>query len=47
NDPGFWMFKEFLGLSVAETIKVRTTYTSLLSVLGLGACLLLSLVVPA
>ncbi|MDK6630642.1 SLC13 family permease, partial [Actinotignum timonense] len=25
NDPGFWMFKEFLGLSVAETIKVRTT----------------------
>lgn len=35
NDPGFWMFKEFLGLSVMETVKVRTTYTSVLSILGL------------
>ncbi|MDR2348573.1 MAG: gluconate:H+ symporter [Bifidobacteriaceae bacterium] len=46
NDPGFWMFKEFLGLSVTETLKVRTTYTSVLSVLGLGGTLLLSAFVP-
>ncbi|MDO4888991.1 MAG: gluconate:H+ symporter [Actinomycetaceae bacterium] len=43
NDPGFWMFKEFLGLSVKDTLLVRTTYTTVLGVLGLGGCLLLSL----
>lgn len=43
NDPGFWMFKEYFNLSVMETIKVRTTYTSVLGVLGLGGCLALSL----
>lgn len=42
NDPGFWMFKEYFNLSVTEAIKVRTSYTTLLSVLGLGGCLLLS-----
>lgn len=47
NDPGFWMFKEFLGLSVTDTLKVRTTYTSVLAVLGLGGVLLLSLFIPA
>ncbi|MBE6484979.1 MAG: gluconate permease [Actinomycetaceae bacterium] len=41
NDPGFWMFKEFLGLSVSDTLKVRTTYTTVLAILGLGGCLLL------
>lgn len=43
NDPGFWMFKEYFNLTVTEAIKVRTTYTTVLSVLGLGGCLLLSL----
>lgn len=47
NDPGFWMFKEFLGLSVKDTLLVRTTYTTVLAVLGLGGCLLLGLVIPA
>ncbi|KMY22703.1 GntP family gluconate:proton (H+) symporter [Actinobaculum suis] len=47
NDPGFWMFKEFLGLSVADTLRVRTGYTTVLSFLGLAGCLLLGLVVPA
>lgn len=46
NDPGFWMFKEFLGLSLRDVFLVRTTYTSVLSVAGLAGCLLLSLVVP-
>ncbi|MBE6485197.1 MAG: gluconate permease [Actinomycetaceae bacterium] len=42
NDGGFWMFKEYLGLSVTQTLKVRTTYTSVMAVLGLGGCLLLN-----
>ncbi|MEV7866546.1 gluconate:H+ symporter [Streptomyces sp. NPDC088124] len=41
NDPGFWMFKEYFNLSVIEAIKARTTYTTVLSVLGLGGVLLL------
>lgn len=47
NDPGFWMFKEFLGLSVKDTLKVRTTYTTVLAILGLAGCLLLSLFIHA
>jgi Gnt-I system high-affinity gluconate transporter len=45
NDPGFWMFKEFFGLSVMDAIKVRTTYTTALSILGLGGVLILNAVV--
>jgi Gnt-I system high-affinity gluconate transporter len=43
NDPGFWMFKEYFNLKVGEAIKVRTTYTTTLAVLGLIGVLLLSL----
>ncbi|GGS39772.1 gluconate transporter [Streptomyces griseoviridis] len=39
NDPGFWLFKEYFNLSVVQAIKVRTTYTTVLSVLGLGGVL--------
>lgn len=39
NDPGFWLFKEYFNLSVIEAIKVRTTYTTVLAVLGLGGVL--------
>jgi Gnt-I system high-affinity gluconate transporter len=45
NDPGFWLFKEFLGLSVGDAIKTRTTYTTVLAIIGLVGVLLLSLVV--
>jgi Gnt-I system high-affinity gluconate transporter len=45
NDPGFWLFKEYFGLSVGDAIKSRTTYTTVLSIIGLGGVLLLSLVV--
>ncbi|MFT0848646.1 gluconate:H+ symporter [Actinomycetaceae bacterium L2_0104] len=45
NDPGFWMFKEYFNLSVTDAIKSRTTYTTVLSILGLGAVLLMSLVI--
>ena len=39
NDPGFWMFKEYFNLSVVDAIKARTTYTTVLAVLGLGGVL--------
>ncbi|MEU6230027.1 gluconate:H+ symporter [Streptomyces sp. NPDC047042] len=39
NDPGFWLFKEYFNLSVVEAIKVRTSYTTVLAVLGLGGVL--------
>ncbi|SCK09934.1 gluconate:H+ symporter [Streptomyces sp. WMMB 322] len=41
NDPGFWMFKEYFNLSVIDAIKARTTYTTVLAVLGLGGVLAL------
>ncbi|MBP2664798.1 MAG: high-affinity transport of gluconate - gluconate permease [Firmicutes bacterium] len=41
NDPGFWMFKEYFNIPVAQAIKVRTTYTCILSVLGLIGVLIL------
>jgi len=43
NDPGFWMFKEYFNLPLAQAIKVRTTYTCLLGVLGLIGVLILHL----
>lgn len=42
NDPGFWLFKEFFNLSVIEAIKSRTSYSTVLSILGLGGVLALS-----
>jgi Gnt-I system high-affinity gluconate transporter len=44
NDPGFWLFKEYFNLSVVEAIKTRTSYTTVLSIIGLGGVLLLNLV---
>jgi Gnt-I system high-affinity gluconate transporter len=45
NDPGFWLFTEFLNLSVIEAIKPRTSYTTVLSLLGLGGVLALNALV--
>jgi Gnt-I system high-affinity gluconate transporter len=42
NDPGFWLFKQYLNLSVLDAIKIRTTYTSALALLGLGGVLLMN-----
>lgn len=42
NDPGFWMFKEYFNIPVGQAIKVRTTYTCILSVIGLIGVLILS-----
>jgi GntP family gluconate:H+ symporter len=45
NDAGFWLVKEFFGLSVGQTIKSWSIMETLLSVLGLVFVLLLGLVV--
>lgn len=45
NDPGFWMYKEYFGLSVADAIKTRTSYTTLLSIIGLIGVLILNIFV--
>ena len=42
NDPGFWMFKEYFGLSVKETLGSWTVVSTIISVVGLIGCLLLS-----
>ncbi|MGG0511209.1 gluconate:H+ symporter [Priestia megaterium] len=43
NDSGFWMVKEYLGLSVKETFKTWTVMETLLSLIAFGLALLLDL----
>ncbi len=43
NDTGFWMFKEYLGLTVKDTFKTWTVMETIVGVTGLGAVLLLSI----
>ncbi|MGC4378900.1 GntP family permease [Fictibacillus sp. Mic-4] len=45
NDAGFWMFKEYFGLSMKETFATWTLLETIISVAGLAFILLLSLVV--
>jgi len=45
NDAGFWMIKEYFGLSLKETLLSWTTLTSVISLSGLGAVYVLSLFV--
>jgi GntP family gluconate:H+ symporter len=45
NDAGFWLVKEYFGLSVGQTIKSWSLMETVLSVTGLIFVLLLSLVV--
>lgn len=42
NDPGFWMFKEYFNLSLADALKSRTAYTIILSFCGLFGVLALN-----
>mgnify|MGYP002852495617 CR=1 FL=1 len=42
NDPGFWLFKEYFNLSLTDALKIRTTYTCILSVLGLAGVILIN-----
>ena len=43
NDAGFWLVKEYFGLSVGQTIKTWSLMETIISVMGLGLTLLLSL----
>ncbi|ADP32620.1 gntP permease family protein [Bacillus atrophaeus subsp. globigii] len=43
NDAGFWMVKEFFGLTLKETFQSWTLLTTILSVTGLGCVLLLAM----
>ncbi|VVN35486.1 High-affinity gluconate transporter [Pseudomonas fluorescens] len=45
NDAGFWLVKQYFNMTVAETFKTWTAMETLLSVVGLGFILLLSLFV--
>jgi GntP family gluconate:H+ symporter len=45
NDAGFWLVKEYFGLTVGETIKSWSVMETIISVVGLIGVLLLNLVV--
>ncbi|MEP7106790.1 MAG: gluconate:H+ symporter [Ferruginibacter sp.] len=45
NDSGFWMFKEYFGLSLKDTFRTWTAMESIMSVVGLAAILLLNMVI--
>ena len=45
NDPGFWLFKEYFGLTLKETLLSWTVMESLVGIVGLVCVLGLSLVV--
>lgn len=45
NDAGFWLVKQYFNVSVMETFKTWTAMETILSVVGLGFILLLSLFV--
>jgi GntP family gluconate:H+ symporter len=45
NDAGFWLVKEYFGLTVGETIKSWSLMETIISVMGFALTLLLSLFV--
>lgn len=45
NDAGFWLIKEYFGMTIGQTFKTWSLITTLISVFGLVFALLLSLVV--
>jgi GntP family gluconate:H+ symporter len=45
NDAGFWLVKEYFGLTVGETIRSWSVMETIISVVGLAGVLLLSMVV--
>ena len=45
NDTGFWLFKEYFGLTVGQTLRSWTVMETIVSVVGLVGCLGLSLVI--
>lgn len=45
NDGGFWLFKEYFNLSVKDTFKTWSVMETIVSVVGLIGCLILSIFV--
>lgn len=45
NDTGFWMFKEYMGLTVGQTFRTWTIMEGIVGVVGLLGVMLLSLVI--
>lgn len=45
NDAGFWLVKEYFGMSVGQTVKTWSVMETIISVLGIVFVLLLSLVI--
>ena len=45
NDTGFWMFKEYFGISVVDTFKTWTAMETIIGVMGLVGVLILNLFV--
>lgn len=45
NDPGFWMFKEYFGLSIGETLASWSVMETIISVMGLIGVLIINIVV--
>ena len=45
NDTGFWMFKEYFGISLKDTFRSWTMMESIIGIIGLGGVLLLNVFV--
>ena len=45
NDAGFWLVKEYFGMTVGQTLKTWSVMETIISVMGLGLTLLLSILV--
>lgn len=45
NDPGFWLFKEFFGLTVKETVRTWCALETIIAIMGLIGVLVLNTVV--
>jgi GntP family gluconate:H+ symporter len=45
NDAGFWLVKEYFGLSVGQTIKSWSVLATVPSVTGIGLVLALSVII--
>jgi len=42
NDTGFWMFKEYFGISLKDTFKTWTVMETIIGVMGLIGVLVLN-----
>ena len=45
NDVGFWLIKQYFGMTVGQTMKSWSVMETIISVAGLGGALLLDIVI--